>query len=311
MNSRESWLAERRRGVGGSDAAPVLGLSPWSSPLQIYLNKTGELVGQQETEPMKWGHLLEPVILSEYANRTGRIVRRPDTPNGIVWHPELSWMMTTLDGFTDCRRVVEAKTARSGDGWGEDGSDEIPDYYIPQVQHEMAVTGLPVADVAVLIGGSDFRIYTVEADPEFQELMIEREASFWKLVEARIPPAPVSAADVALLFPKDSGRSIEASQQVRFAFERALSLRSAVSAAEKELDGDKKSGSDGFMGLIKSFMGDASALTIDGTPVATWKASKDSIAVDWEAVAREAGASAELIQRHSKVKTGSRRFLFK
>jgi len=110
----------------------------------------------------------------------------------ICWPP---WTAVTSDG-----RVLEVKTASSAEGWGEPGSDEIPDDCLCQAQHYLLVTGLKTADVAVLIGGHDFRLYEVAADKELQEIMAMQEAEFWQRVEAGDPPPTRSLADLALCF---------------------------------------------------------------------------------------------------------------
>ena len=85
-------------------------------------------------------------------------------PEKILYHSKYPFMLASLDGFTDDNRVVEIKTARSGKGWGEPGSNEIPDYYILQVQHYMIVTGFEVTDVPVSIAGGSPELYEVPAD---------------------------------------------------------------------------------------------------------------------------------------------------
>lgn len=121
----------------------------------------------------------------------------------------------------------------------------------------------------------------------------------------------ISAADVQRLFPRDSGKTVEASEDVAALFARAQVLREQIAALKLELDGDEKSGLIGVMDRVKTFMGDASALAIAGETVATWKKSKDSGATDWEAIVRALNAPAELIAQHTSIRPGSRRFLFK
>ncbi|MGH8029807.1 MAG: YqaJ viral recombinase family protein, partial [Arenimonas sp.] len=192
LKPREEFLANRRRGIGGSDVAAILGLSPWRTALDVYHDKRGESPEQPDNEAMAWGRALEPVIRQEYANRTGRQILVPEHQ---VVHPEHDFMIANLDGITTDDRVFEAKTARAGTGWGEPGTDQVPQPYLLQVQHYLAVMRYDVADIAVLIGGSDFRIYEVPADPELQAMMIEAEAEFWQRVLAGNPPDPVSYAD--------------------------------------------------------------------------------------------------------------------
>jgi putative phage-type endonuclease len=188
--NREGWLALRRTGIGGSDAPAIMGISPWRTPLEVYFEKIGLAPALEESEPMRWGNLLEPVIRAEYARRTGYTVRYE--PNESLPHPKYAFMRASFDGLAFPReaptRVLQCKASRSADAWGEPGTDEVPEVYNIQVQHEMAVAHSPVADIAVLIAGSDFRIYQVEADRELQEMLIEAEAMFWSRVQAREEP---------------------------------------------------------------------------------------------------------------------------
>jgi len=182
---RQEWLEARRRGIGGSDAAVVLGLSRWKTPHALWLEKTGQSTGEgADSEAMHWGRALEPVIRSEYERRTGALVA--EYPQ--IAHPDYGWMLANVDGLTDDGKVLEIKTARTADGWGEEGTDEVPEAYALQVQHYMAVTGREMADIAVLIGGSDFRIYTIFADAQLQADLIKAEAAFWERVQKREPP---------------------------------------------------------------------------------------------------------------------------
>jgi putative phage-type endonuclease len=187
--TRESWLERRRAGIGGSDVAALLGLSRWRTPLDVFLDKTGQAEPTPDNEPMLWGRLLEPLVIAEFSRRNGITV---DGLTGVLEHPEHPWMLASLDGWApDLRAVVEAKTARTADGWGEPGSDEIPAYYQTQVAHYMAVTGAQMAFIPVLIGASDFRTYQVERDEDFIADLVEAERAFWHdHVLANVPPRP-------------------------------------------------------------------------------------------------------------------------
>jgi len=188
MSLTEEQHAERRSGLGGSDAAPALGLSPYKSALELFIEKREPRdASAVELANFHWGKLLEPVIRQEYAQRTGRIVRMPA---GTLRHQKHAFMLAHVDGVTDDARVFEAKTARTADGWGKAGTDEVPHHYLLQVQHYLAVVGFAVADVAVLIGGNDFRIYEVPADAELQTMIIDGEFEFWSHVQQNVPPPP-------------------------------------------------------------------------------------------------------------------------
>ena len=215
MSLTEEQRAERLTGLGGSDAAPALGLSPYKSALELFIEKRepSELSAAQ-LAAFRWGTLLEPVIRQEYADRTGRVVRMP---NGTLRHAKHPFILAHVDGVTDDKRVFEAKTARSGDGWGKSGTDEVPHHYLIQVQHYLAVTGFTIADIAVLIGGNDFRIYEVPADEELQAMIIEGERDFWQCIERGEPPPPDLERHDAIdlmrrLYPGTDGRTVTANE---------------------------------------------------------------------------------------------------
>jgi putative phage-type endonuclease len=216
-------LADRQKGLGGSDAAVALGLSPWKTALQLYLEKTGELEPEDlsDNEAVEWGVRNEPQIRQKYADVTGREVV---LPKDTVFHPTLQWMFCHPDGLVlDGNRVFSAKTAdvRVAERWGEPGSADVPESYYVQKQHEMivmsAVTGQPwvVADLAVLIGGNRWRLYHIPADAEVQELIVAGETEFMKLVTAKTAPAPdfnarSTRALIQKLFPGTDGTALEA-----------------------------------------------------------------------------------------------------
>jgi putative phage-type endonuclease len=188
-DERAAWLAERKTGLGATDSAAVCGLSPYQSALGVFLDKTGRLPERPATAAMTWGLRLEPVLADAYAEETGRTVRPPPTN---LRHPDHPWMLANPDRLTACGRIVELKTcsAFAADAWGAPGTDEVPEYYLVQVAHQMAVTGLGVTDVAVLIGGQDFRVYTVRRDERLVGRLVEIGAAFWGRVLRDDPPPP-------------------------------------------------------------------------------------------------------------------------
>lgn len=291
-------LIERRRGIGGSDVAGILGISRWKTPLSVYRDKRGESDPVEESEAMFWGTTLEPVIRQRYSDVTGREVFLPQR---MLINVERSFMLANIDGFTPCQRGVEIKTSRYSAEWGEEGTDAIPFEYIAQVQHYMVVTGFQVFDVPVLLGGQDFRIYEVHADPELQNMIIEKEIEFWERVESGNPPDPVSLSDVSSLF--------------RVAKKNAVVAHSGTMMMIEELRNVKKQISN--MGLIaddlelsiKREMGENDTLcTPDGMIVCTWKESKGRDYIDSKQLKADHPA---IYQQYLKASTPSRRFLLK
>ena len=295
---RAAWLEQRRTGIGGSDVAAILGLSKWKTPLQVFMEKRGQLADIGDNEPMRWGRLLEPVILARYADVTGHAVLRP---TGILRHPHNEFMIASLDGMTPNERVVEAKTARTAEGWGEPGTDEVPQDYLLQTQHYLAVTGFAVADIAVLIGGSDFRLYEVPADKELQGMMIEAEAEFWRRVLADDPPEPVSYADVVARFGRASKAvTVEAPAEIVEAAANLRSLRARMKTLEAE--------EEHFKAAIIGWKGGADTLVAGGVTLATWKAAQASERLDAAALRK---AHPDICAQFTKVGEPSRRFLLR
>jgi len=252
---------DRRKGIGGSDAPVVCGLSPWKTPYQLWLEKRGEgAVGDEDSEPMFWGRALEPVIRQRYADLTGRRVK---VERQLLVHPKHEWMCGHPDGITEDGRVLEVKTARMPTGWGEPGTDEIPDTYAVQVQHYLALTSLKVADVVVLIAGSDFRLFEIPADAEVQGLIISREEAFWQGVVDGTPPMPRTYDDLRLHFGAVAkARRVQADATTLGAYQRLVGLREAMKE-EKELKA-----------AIMKKLGEADTLVDGDTVLATWKMSK-------------------------------------
>lgn len=297
--NREAWLAERRTGIGGSDVAPILGLSPWQSPVDVFLDKRGEIADQPENDAMKWGILLEPVVRQEYSNQTGRAVMMP---GAMLRHPKHSFMLANLDGYTEGNRIFEAKTARSGEGWGEPGSDEVPQHYLFQVQHYMAVTGYPVADLAVLIGGSDFRIYTIDADAELHEMLIEAEAAFWRRVVDNEPPEIVTYDDAIAMWGRRSiEKKVVATAEVEQSVNRLREIKSAIDLLKQQEEAEKL--------VVMTALEEADTLVdLKGDPLVTWKAGKPVERVDTKALR---AAYPDICSQFTTEAEPTRRFLLK
>lgn len=268
MSDRDAFLKERLTGLGGSDAATVLGLNPWRSPLELYLEKRGQGIPFDGNAATHWGTMLEPVIRQEYANRTQRVVR---SSTGMLRHPTRPYMIAHLDGLTDDARLFEAKTARTAEGWGEPGTDQIPLNYLLQVQHYMVVANAKVSDVAVLIGGQDFRIYEVPADIELQIMIAEAEEDFWNRVQAGEQPDPDWKNPRALevvrsLYQGTDGTALTATpEQAKWG---------AVYFEAKEREATYKAAADNALAHLLYEMGAAATLTFDTGKVLRRKLTK-------------------------------------
>lgn len=268
--NRAEWLTSRRRGIGGSDVAAILGLSPWTSPYALWEDKTGRSDEKPTTPAIYWGSMLEPVIRQAYADATGHIVTKPDV---MYVSKEYPFMLANIDGMREDGRLLEIKTASSSDGWGAPGTDEVPDYYLTQVQHYLAVTGAPGCDVAVLISGRDFRIYEVEADAELQATLIEREKEFWHLVETDTPPEATTLDDMQRKW-RDAvaKKTVQADSAVMQAFASLCRVQKDIDALEEQ-EADLKI-------QLMGFMEDAVALKNEGKTLASWSLPSSRKTID-------------------------------
>lgn len=292
-------LEARRTGIGGSDAAAAVGVSRWKSPLHVYREKRGEAAHFEGNEYTYWGQVLEPAIRQRYAELTGRTVRMPE---GTLRHAGHRFMLCHPDGVTDDGRLLEIKNTRTGEGWGEQGSDEIPQEHLVQVQHNMMVMGLVVADVAVLVGGCDFRLFEVEADRELQAMLVEREAELWDRVQRGDPPPPVTAADVKLLYGKRSvPQSTVADEATMGAYRELASLTFHAKIVEKEIEA--------LQTKVKIALGDNDTLVDpDGVELLTWRAYPGFYRIDGPALLK---AFPEIHAQFTKQGEPYRRFVLK
>lgn len=307
--SRESWLEVRKGGIGSSDAGAAVGLNPYQSMLELWLVKTGRDAGlakidpKDETSPMYWGSLLEPIVAAHYTKRTGNRVRRI---NAVLQHPDpdKAWMLANLDyvvsGANDVQ-ILECKTA------GEFGSrlwrDGPPEYVQLQVQHQLAVTNKLAADVCVLICGQEIRVHRIERDDVLINRLIELERRFWHYVETDIPP-PADGSDSAAmalqcLYPHDSGTTVDFSEDTEMSstFSDLVAIRAEIEVRDK-MEAELKQ-------RIQQRMGQASRAKFETGDV-SWKRSKDGLGLDVTTLLKE---QPDLLSTYPLVRPGSRRFL--
>jgi len=183
------WLEYRRSGIGGSDASVVCEINQYKSAVELWMEKTGMLQNQEAGEAAYWGTQLEPLVRNEFTKRTGLEV----TPvNQILQSNKHSFMLANLDGTVESPShgtcIFEAKTTGAFRGGAWDNGN-IPDEYMLQVQHYMAVTGYAGAYIAVLIGGNSFKWLFIERDDELISFIIQLESDFWGCVRLNTPPS--------------------------------------------------------------------------------------------------------------------------
>lgn len=277
--------ALRTQGLGASEVAAVLGLDPYKTALDVFLEKTGQADPLPENRFMRWGKRLEAVIADEYAdNHPEATIATSATIVG-----DESWMLATPD------RVVASPTEKNtwglecksrghfnADAWGESGTDEVPHAVAVQCHWGMIVTRLNRWDVAVLLGGNDYREYTLEWDAAIALELVARARAFWfDHVVARLhPPFTGASSDHAFLLKTYPGHTDELVRATPEVGEWASLLqvhRSALAKHEAE--------KDRLEAQIKEFIG--GRLGVEGPfGKITWKHMD---AVEVSAFTRKAG----------------------
>ena len=260
------WLELRKLGIGGSDASVVCGINRYKSPVELWLDKTGQLPPQEAGEAAYWGTQLEPFVRTEFTKRTGIEVTQVKQ---LLQSEESPIMLANLDGVCEVPDVgtciFEAKTAsayKAGE-W----EDTIPDEYALQLAHYMAVTGYAGAYIAALIGGNTFRWKFVERDEELISMLMELEADFWKHVLDGTPP-PLDGSDAAAKFlsqrfpnsvPKSTIKLPDTAADLLARYDKACEQLAVIMEQKQETEN-----------LLKEMMGDNEVGTAPGH-IVTWK----------------------------------------
>lgn len=295
--TREEWLKVRKLGLGGSDMAAVLGLSPWRSPIDVWLDKTSDTVEEKESEPMYWGNVLEEVVTQEFAKRSGYKVRNN---NFTLQSDEYPYLLANIDReIVGLDAGLECKTANAFKANEWDG-DNVPDAYYIQCQHYMAVTGKSSWWIACLVGGNTFYYKEIKRNEEVIAAIIETGAAFWELVKNKTMPAPddTKQCENALkkLYQKSNGQSVELPANYGNMIIDYLEIKNQLS----ELETKKR----GIENVMKDFLKDNEKATY-GEHYVSWKSTKPRETFDAKAFKND---YPELHKQYIKIGELSRRF---
>ncbi len=265
--TREEWLNLRKQSIGGSDVAAAIGASRWSTPFKIWAEKTGRLERTaSNAEAMYWGCVMEPILRTEFAKRTGFVVKEVNSIFASIQH---EFLTANIDGYVELptgeHAVLELKTA--GLYSESDWADGLPIEYYLQTQHYLLVTGLQKAFVAVLIGGNQFKYLEVERDEEVISTIVTLSVEFWnKHMVTDVPPAVNSNDNEILsrLYPRSQASTVEFSEDMQEVFEQ-------YEAAKLLIDQGKKAKEEAEAKIKASLKDNDTALCAGWK--ATWKSS--------------------------------------
>ncbi len=321
MNDLTTFHQDRLQGLGGSDIGAILGLNPWRTPYQVFLEKIGEAQPFEGNLQTRFGSYAEEFVAREYCEQTGRQVQR--------FKAMLRHQTAPLIGHVD-RLVIpegakrashrqeirtdlglEAKTASAfatgrGSDWGDSGTDQCPESYLLQAASYMALTGCANWDVAVLFGNQEFRIYHLTRDLELEAMILDEAARFWTdHVIARVPPTPSSEAEARQRWPRHSeGRVLEADDALTVMLQHLADCK----RRGKEVADEEQALKD----LILPLLADADSVRRGEMSLATYRANKDSQRTDWQKVATflrpmiDDGAYTNIVAGYTTTQPGAR-----
>ena len=208
--TRDEWLQERRKSIGGSDAAGIVGLSKYSSPFSVWADKTGRGKPVEETEAIRLGNDLEDYVARRWAEATGKKVKRHPY---IIKNDKYPFAHANIDRAVVGEKAgLECKTTSTLNLKQFHGV-EFPEKYYAQCVHYLAVTGWDRWYLAVLVFGKGFYTYTLERDQDEIDALMSAEGLFWGFVENDIPPmadgADATTDAISTAWSDSNGESID------------------------------------------------------------------------------------------------------
>lgn len=201
----EEWLEYRHRGIGGSDAAAILGISPFRTARDLYYDKL-KIVSAENDEgnwvAMKMGHLLEDLVAEIFHRKTGYRIYQIKK---MFYHPKYPFMLADIDYFVEMpdqtTAILEIKTTNynAKDHWWSGGEEIVPIYYETQGRHYMTVMGLDRVFFCCLYGNNEDEVIIreIKRDTDYESELIALEKDFWENnILARVPPPYLEDGDL-------------------------------------------------------------------------------------------------------------------
>lgn len=186
--SHKGWLMARKNYIGGSESSAIIGINPFRSSIDVYMDKITDEIIENKSYRMELGNKLEDFVAREFMEKTGKKVRNV---NAILGNEKYPYMSANIDrAIVGEKSILECKVTNSF-AIKEWEDDKVPPYYEIQVQHYMAITGAEKAYIAALIGNSDFAIKEIVRDDELIEMIVKANNYFWtENVQKKILPSP-------------------------------------------------------------------------------------------------------------------------
>jgi putative phage-type endonuclease len=297
MQRSPEWLELRRQGLGASDMAAVMGVSPYKTPYQLWAEKTGATPPQKVGAAANRGVILEDAVAQYYEQERGVKLRKS---NGVVRLKLQPRLMASLDRTIvgEPKGIVEVKTSASP-RWS---MWPVPPEVVIQTHVQMGIVGADWCDVVALLGGLVFKIERVHFDPVLWDEIQRAALLFLDAVDSKTPPQleALDAQAFAIATPQGSQEFVEATADLERVYAQLRETNTELHFLEQ------KKGSLEI--IIKEAIGEKAGLAGNGWTV-YWKQARPSEVTDWKMVAQASGALQSVITTHTDVKPGSRRFI--
>ena len=239
---RKAWLAERKKGLGGTDIASIMmgSASPADkvgcferSLFRLWSEKTGLFKSEDsDNQFLMRGRVMEKYVCELYEFHLGEGCRLWE--KGLTWHPTRPRIFGTPDRLVEQNGVtfgMDAKTRRMRKGWGKTGTTDVPLDVEIQMRAYMEIFDAPYWDIATLFGLDDFRVYRIERDEDLGQEILNVAEEWWEShVEAETPPAPDGTAlcreTLGKLNPRVTNETLRpATVSEREIYEKILAIR--------------------------------------------------------------------------------------
>lgn len=303
---RDDWLAYRKRGIGSSEIATIVGLNPFDTPYQLWRRLKGIDAPKEQNFAMLAGHYLEDAVAKFWQDATGRevikasagdIVAVNDAKEFLIASPDRTYWIPGLPRNNENKGVLECKTTQA-----TIDPDDLPRHWFCQVQWQLGVMELHEGSLAWLSSGRAFDYRDIAFAPDFYGWLVEEAERFWTdHVKGDAEPTAINAADILAKYTTHTEGLVREVNEATLSAYRQLRECKARIKEEERLKNELEE-------LIKLTFADAEAISYNGEILATWKASRPSNVFD---SARFKAEHPELYNNYMTTKPGSRRFLIK
>lgn len=267
-------IQNRLKGIGGSDAAAVLGQSRYRTPLDIYQDKLGYSTPFNGNLSTALGDYLEEFIMGMYADQKGIELEKPDSKLEMV-HKDYPWMRCNLDFMSKDRNIVgEIKYTSYSKGWGEEGSDEMPTEYLLQCAHNCIIAEsffgikyetFPCVVLMQGFGGPKLKEFFYRRNQKLESFIIKKEKEFWlDHVKKGIPPAFINLEENKIPITQIIDEAILADDTILDLYEQYKMTNKEITNLQEQNDMVK-------LEISKSLNEKTSIVNINGDRLVTWK----------------------------------------